>query len=825
MVRELLSEDRDTEYFTREGLTTMTGLIEGNWKKAIAKELIDNALDAIDDAGVDDRTVTVTFDNGLLVISDSANTLGEDTIDQVFDFSQYVSSKRHFRVVSRGYQGNALKTVIGICYNSDADLSFVVDGKRISYTLDRAKLKAGVIHFNKTSEPTSLGNGVYIQGLEFDDNDLHNTVFTYHLANPDINFRLNDDRFPAEIPPEQARKKKGKTFIHWYTFNQFDNLLQAITVKDPNRTTKDFCLKFSGTQRILSRLQIPKKLSDFNDKEDEIKVLYDKLLSLTEKPKPTILQQFTIGKDPLSQMFGAEETGKYKVLYGEFSKGEAVIPYCIEGFILKNDEQLENTILSAINNSISYQECPFNFSSTQYVNFCKKEFYASSLEGVLDKRGWGYVRGLTLFIHFISPYIEFTDKAKANIIAWFSQDLLKVVESLTKDTFKEIDRAEKQRRQFDRKRAYYHEREPSKKYLMEKYCMDAYKIAIGGYSAVLARQIFYTLRNIINIRDTIDLNQGDYNTFTQEVMTDFIERNPGLKNKILFERRGYFYNPFLDEEIPLGTLDVQQFINRPCKNKITRRMTVEYDLPTNLQFSQALYIEKQGFNIILKESGLLDELNLAFISGQGFGTRASKDLMEKFITDKITVYVLHDCDIAGYQIWEKIAHGSNTFGRGLKVKRLGLTLKDVKRLKKLDYAETVTSKKSYSGVITRLTQAERNFFVPDYNTYRRVEINTLTNPELIQFIRENIPSKPIIPGIKQIESYIDIDPKEIWKEALFEKYCDDLPEIEIDTQQIAAQVHKTLKNGKSGQHWAEALNEAIADYRQKKIKEILRAYA
>ena len=311
MVRELLSEDRDIEYFTREGLTTMTGLVENNWKKAIAKELIDNALDAIDDAGVDDRTVTVTFDNGLLVISDSANTLGEDTIDQVFDFSQYVSSKRHFRVVSRGYQGNALKTVIGICYNSDADLSFVVDGKRISYTLDRAKLKAGVIHFNKTSEPTSLGNGVYIQGLEFDDNDLHNTVFTYHLANPDINFRLNDDRFPAEIPPEQARKKKGKTFIHWYTFNQFDNLLQAITVKDPNRTTKDFCLKFSGTQRILSRLQIPKKLSDFNDKEDEIKVLYDKLLSLTEKPKPTILQQFTIGRDQLSQMFGAEETGKY----------------------------------------------------------------------------------------------------------------------------------------------------------------------------------------------------------------------------------------------------------------------------------------------------------------------------------------------------------------------------------------------------------------------------------------------------------------------------------------------------------------------------------
>jgi hypothetical protein len=333
------------------------------------------------------------------------------------------------------------------------------------------------------------------------------------------------------------------------------------------------------------------------------------------------------------------------------------------------------------------------------------------------------------------------------------------------------------------------------------------------------------VREIINDREEIDLHDSDYNTFTQKVATDFISRYPEFENKILFGSRGSFYNPFLNEEMPLGTLNVQTFINRKPENRINREMSINYDLPVNLQFSQALFIEKTGFNIMLKESGILDELNLALISGQGFGTRACKELIEKLISDKIPVYVLHDCDIAGYQIWEKIAHGSNTFSRGLKVKRLGLTVKDLKRLNKLHHAETITAKKSYSGVISRFTKEEREFFAPDDNTYRRVELNTLTNPELIQFIRDNIYAKPIILSVDQLQRYIEIDADEILKDALYEKYYDDLPEIEIDTQPIAAQVHKILKNGKSGQHWTEALNEAIADYKQKKIKETLRAYA
>ena len=48
-MREILESSRVAEYFSFEGLRTLTGLPESRWHYAILKELIDNALDAIDE--------------------------------------------------------------------------------------------------------------------------------------------------------------------------------------------------------------------------------------------------------------------------------------------------------------------------------------------------------------------------------------------------------------------------------------------------------------------------------------------------------------------------------------------------------------------------------------------------------------------------------------------------------------------------------------------------------------------------------------------------------------------------------------------------------
>ena len=51
-MKEVLESSRAAEYFTNEGLRTLTGLPESLWLFAVLKELVDNALDAIDTLGI-----------------------------------------------------------------------------------------------------------------------------------------------------------------------------------------------------------------------------------------------------------------------------------------------------------------------------------------------------------------------------------------------------------------------------------------------------------------------------------------------------------------------------------------------------------------------------------------------------------------------------------------------------------------------------------------------------------------------------------------------------------------------------------------------------
>ena len=99
-------------------------------------------------------------------------------------------------------------------------------------------------------------------------------------------------------------------------------------------------------------------------------------------------------------------------------------------------------------------------------------------------------------------------------------------------------------------------RRASKKELIEKYFMQAYETASGGY-LVTARQIFYVLRQVINLEHGgWILKQSDYSAFTQQHVTAMIKRYPELEEKIPFERRGVFIEP-----LPAGSYPWAQKIS------------------------------------------------------------------------------------------------------------------------------------------------------------------------------------------------------------------------------------------------------------------------
>lgn len=809
-MREALEALREAEYFNEDGLRTLTGLDDSRWDFAVFKELLDNALDAIDE--LNEKRIDIKIDNGMLAVQDNGKGISEEILDSIFDFSKYVSSKRFIKSPTRGFQGNALKTVIGVCYLRRYSLLFFSGGKQISYKLNETKIQAGIVHFEKQVQRSKNSTSIVsVKGIQLDPNEMRRAVWTYRFANPDVTFHFNSEVFEAVTEPI---KRTEKSFIHWYDLSSFNSLLQAVHQKNPDRTVREFIQTFSGTQRL--RLNFPhKRLSDFSGDMKAVEQLYNELKSSTKKPRPEILKMGITGRDTLFKIYGESKQDKYKVICGGYQSNEAVVPFVIEGFLLYSNDN-DCKVMTSVNSSIPYEDIPFCFD-LGHVEFCKKEYWIDSLESLLNQSGFiNESEGLTLYLNFISPHIEFTDKSKTQIISHkFKNRLIDLAEYLCKDAIKEIRKTRREQRQFDRERAISPGKRESKVGLMGKYFEEGYRISSGGFKVVV-RQIFYAIRNILNIRHGVDLNKSDYNNvFTQEIVTKYIENHPEFEDKILFERRGYFYNPFDDHDLALGTQDVVEFINKVIQNRIFQKVQTFYSIPDELKFNHVLFVEKAGFNIILKDSGLLNRLNLGVMSTAGFGTRAVKRLIKYFFDRGIKVYILTDCDIAGYLISDKFKMGSKTFKEPLAVTKIGLTLEDVDLLNKRTFAEKVQYKKSYKGSLDILTPEEYKFLVIDEkrNLFRRVELNTLTSPELISFIESKIKYKTIKPTIKQLKDYLEIDETDIIKRALFEAYGRGL-KANIDIAKLAGAIHKRI-NG--NERWINTMVTVRNEYTQNKV--------
>jgi DNA topoisomerase VI subunit B len=154
-MREHLDDPREGEYFSEKGLTSLTGLPRNRWHLVLIKELIDNSLDAVE--GLKDKYVHIECADNSFVIRDSFGGIPENIFEGIYDFSKYISNKRHYVVVSRGYQGNALKTVIGICHLLNAQLYFITGNRKISYNIDESRLAIGIVRFKPVEEIMSEG--------------------------------------------------------------------------------------------------------------------------------------------------------------------------------------------------------------------------------------------------------------------------------------------------------------------------------------------------------------------------------------------------------------------------------------------------------------------------------------------------------------------------------------------------------------------------------------------------------------------------------------------------------------------------------------------
>ena len=271
---------------------------------------------------------------------------------------------------------------------------------------------------------------------------------------------------------------------------------------------------------------------------------------------------------------------------------------------------------------------------------------------------------------------------------------------------------------------------------------DAYRRASNnGRLPTNPRQIYYAARREILEKTDRDALRSDY--FLQTLLRAYMETHDCSHWDVVWDARGHFTEPHTKEIVPLGTLEVRQYVGeRPIMLgpavKINSSVLYPTKGPEN-RYKNVLFVEKEGFDPLLKASQIAECFDLAIMSTKGMSVSASRLLLDRLVDRGVEkVFVLHDFDISGFSIIGTLATSSKAYRYWNKVTivDLGLRLADVEDMDLL--SEPFATDDDW-GAITRTlerhgaTKDEIEFLNGD-----RVELNAMDGEQFIEFIKRKL---------------------------------------------------------------------------------------
>ena len=108
-----LSFARDLEFATEPELSKRMGCQRALWLRAAVKELLDNSLDATEEAGVAPE-VTIEVDGGTITVADNGPGMPPELVEQLCIRSERTSTREGYAAPDRGAQGNALQVLMAL---------------------------------------------------------------------------------------------------------------------------------------------------------------------------------------------------------------------------------------------------------------------------------------------------------------------------------------------------------------------------------------------------------------------------------------------------------------------------------------------------------------------------------------------------------------------------------------------------------------------------------------------------------------------------------------------------------------------------------------
>jgi hypothetical protein len=180
------------------------------------------------------------------------------------------------------------------------------------------------------------------------------------------------------------------------------------------------------------------------------------------------------------------------------------------------------------------------------------------------------------------------------------------------------------------------------------------KASANGTLPAHARQIMYAARPHIQEATGREL---DDKYFTQTLLPDYMEQNEECSEwNVVFDARGHFHEPHTDHEVPLGTMEVREYLEGVREHGVEEP---KFDVrekryptlgPTN-RYGDILFVEKEGFLPLFRAVQLAERFDIAIMSTKGMSVTASRELIDHLCGDHpVRLLALHVFDKAGFSI-------------------------------------------------------------------------------------------------------------------------------------------------------------------------------
>jgi hypothetical protein len=258
--RRVFATSRLAEFTSKKELTAQTGHTPDQWPLVIVKELVDNALDEAERAGIPPE-IELEVGKGCITVTDHGGGIGPETIAKILNYTVRASDKEAYVSPTRGAQGNALKTVLAMPFALDGSTGRTVIESRgichdIVFTIDPIRREPKIEH---TTEASLVKNGtriaVYLPETPWsEETDLGSRFLQVWLdfaaLNPHLSLKMSDLQLTCGNPTWPKWTPADPIPAHWYSADRFDRLIGAHIADDEDNgnttTVREFVATFRG---------------------------------------------------------------------------------------------------------------------------------------------------------------------------------------------------------------------------------------------------------------------------------------------------------------------------------------------------------------------------------------------------------------------------------------------------------------------------------------------------------------------------------------------------------------------------------------------------